>query len=85
MNKINDERDILKEYLQKIYSIDSSIKDDNKIITLGPRINLISEACTLPLSIKSLDIPYSNSLKIPLIIHKLHDIEYLSVSTHLLY
>lgn len=84
MEKVNDERDILKQYLQKVFRIDYSIKENDIVKSLGTKISLISNECSLPLDIRSLFIPPNNSDVIPQIIWHIQDIEYLSVSSQLL-
>lgn len=84
MDKVNDEREILKQYQQNIFRIDSSIKENDIVKLLGTHINLISNECCLPLDIRSLFIPPDNSSIIPPIIWCIHNLEYLSVPSQLI-
>lgn len=84
MEKVNDERDILKQYLQKIFRIDYSITENDIVKSLGGQICLISEGCHLPLDIRNLFIPPSNSNAIPHILLNSPNIEYLSVPSKLI-
>lgn len=70
MEKVNDERDILKQYLQKVFRIDYSIKENDIVKSLGTKISLISNECSLPLDIRSLFIPPI----IQMLFHKLYGI-----------
>lgn len=84
MDKINDEREILKKYQQNIFRIDSSIKENDVVKSLSTHINLISNECCLPLDIRSLFIPPTNSSIIPPIIGSIRNLEYLSVPSQLI-